>query len=92
MGKSSQLGKHDFGSLHTMTFGFFAISKSDRVVRFDRYKMQFLKMITIYILQVRVISDYQHLLKYVYFIKYLTFKVARGRIPPLNLSDLTKNF
>ena len=50
--------------------------------------MQFQEWSKIYILQVKIIQDHQHLLECVYFIKYLTNKVPKGRKQLLNMSDL----
>ena len=38
----------------SLTFGFFTIGKSDRSVRSDRNKMQFLRIFTMFNLKVRV--------------------------------------
>ena len=64
------------------SIGFFTISNS------NQYKMQFLRMITIYILQVRIIQSYKDC---VHFITYLTSKVAKSRNPLLDLANLTNS-
>ena len=67
------------------TFGFLAISESDRS---DRNKMHFLR---IKILQVRTTYKYWSLLEWTYFIKQLIPTAVRmTRNPLLYLSDLTE--
>ena len=71
-----------------LTFGFFTINNSAKSVRSNKNKRQFLIIIIIQILQVRLIRDDQHFLECVFFIRYLTHTKAGSRSQLLDLSDL----